>query len=263
MKIGDLGSILDKDPLELAKAYEIGESVEVLDVETISKILPNEITALKKALIKRGKDDGYGMAERLVKSDIEKRLKSDFGIDGENLDELFTGLKSKLQTKDPKDDNKLQIEFDRLKDQKSKIESEFETFKKSVETKEKLNTQFGVFDKYFSQKFDVKSERLKRLAFEGFIKDFEIEQGKDSDFAIDKTKNKPVSDNLDDLIFNLYKDDFQTKTEHGKAPRIPDNDPTQIQNIGNTKSELLTQLRSEKDPIRIQQINAKIKELSK
>lgn len=130
MKIGDLAGIFEKPVQEFAKTYEIGEGVEDVDLETISKILTPEITALKKALLKKGKDDGYGMAERLVKTEIEKRMKSEFGVDGESLDDLFTGLKTKIQPKDPKETDKLTLEFERLKEQKVKIENEFETFKK-------------------------------------------------------------------------------------------------------------------------------------
>jgi len=264
MKLGDLGSIFDKDPLELAKTYEIGEGVETLDLETISKILPNEISALKKVLEKKGKDDGYGMAERITKTNFEKRLKSEFGIDGENLDDLLTGLKSKINTEKPKDNDKLQIEFERIKEQKLNLEKEFDTFKKGVESEKKFNNSFAIFDKHFSEKFDVKSEKLKRLAFEDFAKSFEIEQGNDSIFAIDKKTNKGVSDSFDDLIVNLFKDDFSLKgKDQTTFPKVPTNDPAGFESIGNSQGEILTQLRIEKDPIRVQQLQAKLKALSK
>ena len=265
MKIGDLAGIFEKPVQEFAKTYEIGEGVEEIDLETISKILTPEITALKKALLKKGKDDGYGMAERLVKTEIEKRMKSEFGVDGESLDDLFTGLKTKIQPKDPKETDKLTLEFERLKEQKVKIETEFETFKKGVENEKKLSNQFHVFDGFFSSKFDVKSERLKKLAFEGFVKDFDIEQGKDSVFAIDKKTNKPLSDNVEDLIFNLYKDDFTPKGENkpNSIPSVPGSDPKGFEGIGNNSQEILAQLRKEKDPIRIQQLQAKLKLLGK
>lgn len=264
MKLGDLAGIFEKPVEEFAKTYEIGTDVENLDLETISKILPNEISALKKGLLKKGKDDGYGMAERIVKTDFEKRLKSEFGIDGENLDDLFTGLKSKISTNKPKDDNKLQIEFERIKEQKTNLEKEFDTFKKNIESEKRFNDSYSVFDKHFSEKFDVKSDKLKRLAFEDFAKSFEIEQGNDSIFAIDKKTNKGVSDNFDDLIVNLFKDDFNLKGKTDNPfPKIPTNDPAGFDAIGNSQEELLSQLRLEKDPIRVQQLQAKLKALSK
>lgn len=263
MKLGDLAGIFEKPVEEFAKTYEIGTDVENLDLETISKILPNEISALKKGLLKKGKDDGYGMAERIVKTDFEKRLKTEFGIDGENLDDLFTGLKSKISTDKPKDDNKLQIEFERIKEQKTNLEKEFDTFKKNIESEKKFNNSFAIFDKHFSEKFDVKSDKLKRLAFEDFAKSFEIEQGNDSIFAIDKKTNKGVSDNFDDLIVNLFKDDFTLKGKNDNPfPKIPNNDPAGFDAIGNSQEELLNQLRFEKEPIRRQQLQAKFKALS-
>ena len=61
MKLGDLASILEKDAVELGKAYEITETETDLDLETVSKILNPEITQLKKSLRIAAKDEGYKM----------------------------------------------------------------------------------------------------------------------------------------------------------------------------------------------------------
>ena len=94
MNLGDLASILEKDAVELGKAYEITETETELDLETVSKILNPAITQLKKSLRIAAKDEGYKMAERTIKTDIEKRMKTEFGIDGTDMDSLFSGIKS-------------------------------------------------------------------------------------------------------------------------------------------------------------------------
>jgi len=264
MKLGDLGSILKKEPLELAKAYNLAENVETLEDDVLTNILKSEIIALDKSIKDAAKKDVYGFAERKVKEDIEKRLKSEFGVDGENLESLFEGIKTKIQPHDPKSDEKTKFEIEQLKKSKEKIESEFNNFKLVVESKEKKNSQFAIFDKHFSNKFDVKSERLKQLAFDGFFNDYEIEKGETTDYVIDRKTNKPISESVEDLILKAYKDDFPIKGEKSNPSPLPGQyDPTKTVSMGTTNAELLEELRSEKDPVRRQQINEKIKALSK
>ena len=264
MKLGDLASILEQDAVELGKAYEITELETELDLETVSKILNPAITQLKKSLRIAAKDEGYKMAERTIKTDIEKRMKSEFGIDGADMDSLFSGIKSQIKPRDSKDDDKLRIELERVQSQKEALEKEFTTFKTSIETEKKKGDQFGIFNELFSKKFDVSSDNLKKMAFNGFLEKFEIEKGEKSSFAIDKKTNKPLHTELEDLIFESFKDDFKVKDAKQQHPTGFQNgfDPTKAVSLGATQGELLSQLRSEKDPNVRQQIQAKIKALS-
>ena len=264
MKLGDLASILEQDAVELGKAYEITEVETELDLETVSKILNPAITQLKKSLRIAAKDEGYKMAERTIKTDIEKRMKSEFGIDGADMDSLFSGIKSQIKPRDSKDDDKLRIELERVQSQKEALEKEFTTFKTSIETKEKRQGQFAIFNEAFSKKFDAGVD-ASELAFKGFVDNFEIEKGEKSSFAIDKKTNKPLHTDLEDLIFEQYKGVFKVK--ENKAVTHPTGfqngfDPTKTVSFGATQGELLSQLRTEKDPNVRQQIQAKIKALS-
>lgn len=264
MKLGDLASILEKDAVELGKAYEITELDNDLDLETVSKILNPEITQLKKSLRIAAKDEGYQQAERIVKTNIEKRMKSEFGIDGADMDSLFSGIKSQIKPRDSKDDDKLRIELERVQSQKEALQKEFESFKVGIETKEKKESQFGVFNELFTKKFDVTSDNVKKMAFNGFLEKFEIEKGEKSSFAIDKKTNKPLHTELEDLIFESFKDDFKVKETKSAHPTGFQGgfDPTKTVSFGATQGELLSQLRTEKDPNVRQQIQAKIKALS-
>jgi len=264
MKLGDLASILEKDAVELGKAYEITEMEGSLDLETVSKILNPEITQLKKSLRIAAKDEGYKMAERTIKTDIEKRMKSEFGIDGADMDSLFSGIKSQIKPRDSKDDDKLRIELERVQSQKEALEKEFSAFKVNIETKEKEGQQFGIFNELFSKKFEVSSENLRKMAFKGFLEKFEIEKGEKSSFAIDRQSKKPLHNDLEDLIFETFKDDFKVKDAKQEHPKGFQGgfDPTKTVSFGSTQGELLTQLRAEKDPNVRQQIQAKIKALS-
>lgn len=201
MKLGDLASILEKDAVELGKAYEITEMETDLDLETVSKILNPEITQLKKSLRIAAKDEGYKMAERTIKTDIEKRMKSEFGIDGADMDSLFSGIKSQIKPRDSKDDDKLRIELERAQGQLESVKKEYDTFKTSVETEKKKGDQFGVFNELFTKKFDGVTEKISKMAFNDFLVKFEIEKGEKSSFAIDKKNNKPLHTELEDLIF--------------------------------------------------------------
>jgi hypothetical protein len=264
MKLGDLASILEKDALELGKAYEITELETELDLETVSKILNPEITQLKKSLRVAAKNEGYQMAERTIKTDIEKRMKTEFGIDGADMDSLFSGIKSQIKPRDSKDDDKLKIEFQRVQSQKEALEKEFSTFKTNIETEKKKGDQFAIFNELFSKKFDVSSENLRKMAFNGFLEKFDIEKGEKSSFAIDKKTNKPLHTELEDLIFESFKEDFKVKETKAQHPTGFQGafDPTKAVSFGATQGELLAQLRTEKDPNVRQQINTKLKALS-
>jgi hypothetical protein len=264
MKLGDLAGILEKPAVELGDTYKITELETDLDLEMVSKILVPEITQLKKSLRAAAKDEGYKMAERTIKTDIEKRIKSEFEIDGADLDTLFSGIKTKIKPKDSKDDDKLRIEFERIQSQKEALQKEYDTFKQSIETEKKESTQFGIFNEYFSKKFEVSSDNLKKMAFKGFLEKFDIEKGEKSPFAIDRSTKKPLHTEIEDLIFETFKDDFKVKdakTDHPKGFQ-GGFDPTKAVSFGTTHGELLSQLRNEKDPNVRQQIQAKIKSLS-
>ena len=149
MKLGDLASILEKDAVELGKANEITDVDSDLDLETVSKIINPEITQLKKSLRTAAKDEGYKMAERTIKTEVQKRFKTEFDVDGEDLDSVFTNARSKFKPKDPKDDDKLRIEFERVQSQKEALQKEFDTFKIGIETEKKKGDQFGIFNELF------------------------------------------------------------------------------------------------------------------
>lgn len=256
MKIGDLASILNKDATELVKAYNLTENDDGIELEQLKNIIGSEIQAIEKSSLKRGKDDGYGMAERLVKTEVEKRLKTEFGIDGANLDEIVTDISGLIkQKKEVKktDDAELQREIDLRK----KTEAEFEEFKLSIEKEKKRSNEFSIFDSHFSKHFKTSTDWIKSSAFERFNSKYEIMRGNDSTFAIDKNSGKPISDNLDDVITSFFKDDFETI--ESKKPAQPST--VEPVSISGSKEELFSQLRGEKDPARREAILKKLKEL--
>lgn len=252
MKIGDLASILNKDALELAKTYDLAEEADI-EIDGLTKILTSEIDSISKMSLKKGKDDGYGMAERLVKSDVEKRIKSEINIDGQNLDELIGNIKEKISTPKKSDDAELQRE----RELRQKAENELTSFKDEVTMRYKIEHQKGIFIKEFDKKFQIGSSWLKSSAYDKFAAKYEIQEGADTPFAIDLKSNKPVTDCLEDLIFNEFKSDFENK----QTKEFPKSKELEPEILTGSVESLFSQLRTERDPIRIAKIKDKIKEL--
>jgi hypothetical protein len=263
MKIGDLGNILKKDPLELAKAHNLAEDVETLEADVLTKILKTEFDSFEKAVKSASKDEGYKFAERKVKSDIEAKIKSEFGVDGENLESLFEGVKSKIVPHDNKTDEKLLKELEIYKGKFKMVTDEFEGFKSQIAVKEKKNLIFGKLESAIAEKYDVRSDKLKKFAFENFVNEFDFEVMDNEIHILDKQTKKPTFKSFEDAAMDYFKDVFPEKNgkSTGSPPPPTGYNPASNKVMGTSKADLLQQLKESRDPTEKEQIRQALKAL--
>ena len=261
MKVGVIASILGKDAKEFVSSHKLAEDVETLDESILESILTSEISDLKKSVKSEAKKEGFGWAEKQVKADIEKRLKTEFGVDGETLDDLFESLKSK--TGKPIDESKAVKEAALYKGKYELTNQAFEDFKKNVEVKERQSLIIGKLDSLVTDKFDLTGkEKLKKIAFSNFIQEYDFEVLDNEIHLIDKATKKPTFKNMDDVAQEYFKDIFPEKTGKPNHPNpLPHNDPTKVSAIPGTRADILMALKTEKDPTQRQLLTQKLKSL--
>jgi hypothetical protein len=250
MKIGVIASILEKDATELVNAHKIDAGIETLEGETLENVLKTEIEDLKKSIKINSKKEAFGFAERQVKTDIEKRIKSDFGVDGENIDTLFEALKDKVSKPETKTDEKVLKELEIYKGKYTKTLEEFEGFKKVVESEKRNSVIFSKLETVINENFDVTGrDKLKKIALSDFTGNFDFEILDNEIHLIDKETKKPTFKNLEDVARDYFKEIFPEKSKDLKPPIQPSKyDPAKPQTVGKTKEELVFQLRRERDP---------------
>lgn len=260
MKIGVLASFLEKDAKELVNAHKIDEQAETVEGEILENLLKTEIEDLKKSIKINSKKEAFGFAERQVKTEIEKRIKSDFGIDGENIDSLFETLKEKVSKPEIKTDEKVLKELEIYKGKYTKTLEEFEGFKKTVESEKRNAVIFTKLESVINENFDVAGkDKLKKIALSDFTGNFDFEILDNEIHLIDKQTKKPTFKNLDDVAKDYFKEIFPEKSKEGKPPTQPAKyDPAKPQPMGKTKEQLVDQLRREKDPAQRELIKKQI-----
>lgn len=263
MKIGVLASILEKDATELAKALNLAEGVDTLDSDILETTLKTQIEDLKKSVKSNAKKEAFGFAERQVKTEIEKRLKESFGVDGETLDDVFESLKSKVGK--PADDSKLQRELEIYKGKYQNIENEFKTFKSQIEAREKESVIFSKLESVLSESFDITGkEKLKKIAFSDFAKSYSFEDIDGEIHLADPATKKPIFKDFGTVATEYFKDVFPAKTPNSKAPTTPPQfDPAKAREIPNEMPQLLEAFIKEKDPAQKALIKQKIEALKK
>lgn len=256
--------MLEKDAKELVNAYKIDDQVETLEGETLETLLKTEIEDLKKSVKINSKKEAFGFAERQVKTELEKRIKSDFGIDGENIDSLFETLKEKVSKPEIKTDEKVLKELEIYKGKYKDTLEQFEGFKKTVESEKKNSVIFSKLESVINENFDVSGkDKLKKIALTDFTGNFDFEILDNEIHLIDKQTKKPTFKNLDDVARDYFKEIFPEKSKESKPPIQPSPfDPAKPQPMGKTKEELVYQLRREKDPAQRELIKKQINSLN-
>ena len=254
MKIGDLADVLQKNPQELSEAYKI-EGDEI-DFDKSKEILKKEIDLALKNAYSKSKNEGFQYGERKTKDDFEKRLKADFGVDGDNLDSLLESLKSKTATDDDK--SKYAEQIAHFKDELKKTKAEYESYKVESIRRENFGKVVSKIESVVGEKYDISQERLKSLAIKSFIDSHDVDVDGDELTISLKGSKKPIFESLDEYAAKYFDGILPPKSQQQQQqpPRHNGNPSPNVQN--DDLMSLLTELRREKDPARREAINQKI-----
>lgn len=170
MKLEILGSILKKEPTELASTLKIAEGSDVPD-DQVSKLITAHIES-ERALLKASiETEQKGMQTRLAKTALEKSLKEKFAfLKGSKLDDMMDEIDAQLSSSGSSDSEKLaltkQIEAFKLKAEKA--EKELSDFTKAEADKARKASIVARLSAQL-EKYEFVSDKVKELAIDQFI----------------------------------------------------------------------------------------------
>jgi hypothetical protein len=202
MKLETLASVLKKDATELSTALNVESGQEVDDTQ-VSKLLSEHINLITVTSLSEGKKQGEGKAKREVLTDVEKRLKSEFEVDGGNFDELLTGLKSKVGKVEIKADEKVLQELSAWKQKATEAQTELEKFKSDFE-RQKVISQVKNYLNPIIDKFEFATDKVKEIAIDNLLngKDFLISG--DTTFIVENGNPVGALNELAEKHFNDF-----------------------------------------------------------
>lgn len=170
MKLELLADILKKDAAELVSTLNLQNGQD----EVSDDIVKSEIDKFTKELEINskvlGKKEAEGMARRLVMSDVEKRLKSSFEIDGKDFDEIINSLSTKIETisKSGSKDDELKKQVDTWKSTVKELQGKLDLKDKEFEG---IRTKDVVKSKIMPilAKFEFATEKVQEIAINQFL----------------------------------------------------------------------------------------------
>src|SRR5690606_4723853 len=98
MKLEVFAGLLQQPATEIRTALNVPEDQQDIDDQIVADKLKGYIKEIEVTKLSEGKTQAKGWAEKEVKSGIERRF-SELGIDGKDLDDRFTNLKTALETR--------------------------------------------------------------------------------------------------------------------------------------------------------------------
>jgi hypothetical protein len=204
-----------------------------------------------------GKREAEGMAKRTILSEAEKKLKSQFEVDGKDFDELVTNLNAKFETlsKSGSKDEDLKKQVDTwkntVKELQSKLEAkdkEFESIRTKEVVKSKILPVLG--------KFEFATPKVQEIALNQFLdsNQFKVE-GED----LFLEKNGAYFSNIMETAENHFKEFGKPKEVKPAAPNVRSGQTS----YGTSLSELLKKVETAKTTQERQSIMAQIQALEK
>lgn len=255
MKLESLASLLGKDAAELAGTLNVQDNQENVPDDAILGVLKSHIKEVEVNAKLNGKREAEGMAKRTILSEAEKKLKSSFGIDGENFEEIVTNLNGKFEslTKAGTKDEDLKKEVDTwkktVKELQSKLESkdkEFESIRTKEVVKSKIMPILG--------KFEFATSKVQEIALSQFLDSNQFKIEGDDLFL---EKNGAYFSNIVETAENHFKEFGKVKDSGKPAPVVRSGST----NYGTTLKELLSQVDKAKTTEERQSILNQIKAL--
>ena len=240
MKLEQLGTLLKKDPKELVSTLNLTEGQDEVSDDIAVKEISNFLKEIEISKISEGKKQGEGMAKRTILSDVEKKIKDKFGIDGTNFDELIDNLSTKV-TSQPTDE-KFKKEIDLWKAKHDDVFTKYNgllTNVQKIETKSKVTSKLSaVIDK-----IEFPTSKVKDIAINDFIDSYSFEEAESGLYA--KKGDKVIID-IENLALTHLK-------EYGKEKQVQPVKPGVtfaggFQNGIKTKEELFADLDKAKTP---------------
>lgn len=256
MKLEFVADLLKKDASELVSTLNLQVQDEVPE-NALKDLITNHIKEIEINSKVLGKKEGEGMAKRTILTEAEKKLKTNFEVDGKDFDEIITNLSAKFETlsKSGSKDEDLKKQVDTwkntVKDLQTKLESkdkEFESIRTKEVVKNKILPVIG--------KFEFATQRVQEIAINQFLETntFKIEG---EDLFLEKD-GKYFSNALE-IAENHFKDFGKPKeNKAGNAPMERNGS-----NKGTTLKDLLEQVNKSKTSEERQSIMAQIQALEK
>jgi hypothetical protein len=207
MKLESLASLLGKEATELTTTLNVDIGQEV-DENQVSKLLSEHINLIKITSLSEGKKQGEGKAKREVLTDVEKRLKSEFEVDGDNFDALLTGLKSKVGKVEIKTDEKVLQELNAWKQKAATAQSELDKFKSDFE-RQQVISQVKTKLNPILEKFEFATEKVKEIAISNLLQDKDFLISGETTFIVEN--GNPIGA-LNDLAEKHFSDFGKVKT---------------------------------------------------
>jgi len=214
MKLEQLGTLLKKDQKELVSTLNLTEGQEDVSDELAVQHISNHLREIEISKLSEGKKQGEGMAKRTILSDVEKKIKDKFGVDGSNFDELIESLSTKV-TSQPTDE-KFKKEIDLWK---AKHDDVFNKYNGLLSNVQKLETKTKITSKLQSviEKIDFPTSKVKDIAINDFIDSYSFEEAESGLYA--KKGDKVIID-IENLALNHLKEYGKEKQVQTAKPNV-------------------------------------------
>jgi hypothetical protein len=214
MNIGALASLLGKEEKEFLEVHKLEGD---LTLESVESILKSELPNWKKKLITEAKDEAYGRATKEQFTKVEKQLSDRFGITSTgDFAKVLDELESKIQPPKGNDDaiEKVKRDAEIWKEKFNALNTDFGKYKETIEFEGKKNKVVSKLNSVLPETFDVKSDKLKELAMNQFLSDYNFDLI-DNDVQLFQG-DKPIFKPFEDVAKEYFKEYFPTK-ENGKS----------------------------------------------
>lgn len=219
MKVEQLAILLKKDATELVSTLNLTEDQTEVDDQVAVKEIENFVKEISITKFSEGKKQAEGMAKRVVLTDVEKKIKDKFGVEGSNLDELIENASSKVV---PQDDSKFRKEIDLWKAKTADFESKYngiiQEHNHRVMTEKVVNHLSPIFEK-----FEFSTPKVKDIAVKEFVSKYQFEDSESGVYAKDGDK---IIVDVSNLAVNHFKEYGKEKVVEVKGK------PNVVQSFG-------------------------------
>lgn len=249
MKLETLASVLKKDATELATALNVADGETEVSDDLAKKELDLFYNQLAIEKLSEGKKQEEGKAKRIVTTDLERKLKETFGVDGANFDEIIGNIAKPAAV----DDSKTKKDLDVYKAKATELETKYNDLLTKQEKSEMSNKVLGTLGSVIDT-FTFATPKVKEIAISNFVNSYNFEDSENGIYA--KVDDRIIID-INGLATKHFKDYGSEKTPEKKPKLDAAGDPIGAKNI----KDLLASIPSAKTAEERAEILAEIKRL--